>query len=146
MEKAKAVDIASRIKNKDRQGRATVVNVNETPAVAQKFWEILTAGEGVPANNPAARALDQIMSRPRSPDVSNGNPRKSPQHPQHHLIATSADGGDDEEEDLKPVAYAFIRVYHKEGNEVHVEHLPTDKPLDKNSLTSQECCITITYH
>lgn len=46
LEKARGIDIANRIKNKERGGNATVIVVNEEPEKAKEFWEFLdTNGE-----------------------------------------------------------------------------------------------------
>ena len=75
MEMAKAADIAARIQKKDRQGRAKVVYVNDTPALATEFWNLLLKNED---------------------GVAHPSLNKDPKHAYNHLIASSRDGGDDE--------------------------------------------------
>ena len=85
IEQAKALDIATRIKNKDHQGRASLVMVNDAPPMSSaKFWDLLAADI-----EPAL-----LMSPKSSPSSGKGASKPLPKH--HHLITPHTHVGTDE--------------------------------------------------
>jgi hypothetical protein len=96
MEQAKALDIATRVKNKDYQGsflkkcytekkgRASLVMVNDAPpVVSSKFWDML-----------AAEVELTLLQSPKSSPSSAKGSKPLPKY--HHLIASHTQAGTDE--------------------------------------------------